>query len=223
MLVSWATLVAAQGCDQKRQEVIASIQELSRALANRDGERAASLYSRNSIEYYDRMVKAARTATRDEIAKMPWLDRLEILVLRHRLPAADLRTIDGERYIRTAVAQGWWLHRDNDRIPEDLDFDRVTIKINGSMAWLDLELDEGSLPGISRILASGDKKRYLRYYKEGDDWRLDQTAVHELRNELLGRWIIAQHDGDHEGLLMRLEERMSGRSVDRSIWDPPRR
>src|SRR5262245_61912110 len=115
--------IAFAGCDQKRQEVIASIQELGRALSDRNGERAASLYTQSTFDFYDRMLQGARTAKRDQIAKMPPLERMEILLMRLRVPPSDLKTIDGRGFIKMSVSNGWWqLHQGMDRVAEDLDF-----------------------------------------------------------------------------------------------------
>src|SRR3954468_16358898 len=84
-------LLGTWGCDNRQEEVVGSIRELSRAVASRDGERALSLYSRSTVEYFDEVVRQGRDSTRKQVASLPPLEQLEILCMRHRATPAELR------------------------------------------------------------------------------------------------------------------------------------
>lgn len=194
--------------------MIASIRELSRALANRGGERAASLYWRNSIEYYDRMVKAARTATRDEIAKMPWLDRLGMLVLRPRLPAADLRTLDGRQYIRRAVRDGHWT------VEWGVE-DYGGIHAQGSTAWMEVKKPDTRVRTAGRWRQRDMRKTHnVRFHLENDVWKLDETPLSNAWNEVL-RDELNKSGTPEEAFLLGVAG-IDPDDADR-FWNPPKR
>lgn len=189
-------------------------------MAGGDGETAASLYARPTLEYYDRLVKLAREAKRDEIAKLTPLERYEIIRLRHRSTLAEMKPLDGRGYIKLAVNKGWW--KGNDEYVDE-ETQLADIKVTGSSAWVDLGLDSSRVNGLSRILNAPDRKRYLRLYKEDEVWKVDTTSMHELANELMGRAMDRMGTGDKESIFVRWEEGQSGKEVPANIWDPPRR
>ncbi|MBX3358962.1 MAG: hypothetical protein KF745_11110 [Phycisphaeraceae bacterium] len=211
--------IAGSGCDRRAAEVKESLFALGTAIENQDGEAASNLYSQSSIEYCDRIVKLAKTAKRADIASLKPLDRMQILLLRNRVPSAELKKLDGKGMIRLTVSKGWWFGS-NDGVSDEDELGKI--KVSGATAWVDLELDAGSNYAAKYIFDHADRKRYLRLTNEEGLWKVDTTSTHDTTNELLAKIIKAQGNGNIEQVLAELEERMSGKQVAPTVWDPPR-
>lgn len=77
------------------------------AARQRDGTAAARLVSRETREYYARMAAMAVSAPEAQVRAAPLMERIMILMYRHRVPAGELRSLAGDAAFAYTIDQGW--------------------------------------------------------------------------------------------------------------------
>ena len=78
------------------------------AVLRHDGTAATQAVSRGTRAYYAHMRELAMTAPEAKVRALPLMDRLSVLMYRHRVPADVLRTLTGEdAAFAYTVSEGW--------------------------------------------------------------------------------------------------------------------
>ena len=89
------------------QSVRAALQGYAAAVRRRDGSAAAQAVSRATRAYYAQMRDLAMTAPEAQVRALPLMDRISVLMYRHRVPAGVLRTLTGDAAFAHTVSEGW--------------------------------------------------------------------------------------------------------------------
>jgi hypothetical protein len=77
------------------------------AVQRHDGAAAARAVTRETRAYYARMRDLAMTAPEAKVRALSLMDRLSVLMYRHRVPADVLRTLTGDAAFAHTVSDGW--------------------------------------------------------------------------------------------------------------------
>jgi hypothetical protein len=77
------------------------------AAHRRDGAAAARLVSRETRAYYTGLAQLAVSAPEARVRAAPLVERVMILMFRHRVPAGELRTLAGDAVFAYTVDNGW--------------------------------------------------------------------------------------------------------------------
>lgn len=172
------------------------------ALAKRDGARAVSVVSSNSLAYYDRMRKLALSASKSEIDALEGTERMLVLGLRHQAPPLLLES----------------------GTPGDLVAYAVDVALVSDTTVAKTELGEVTIQGdLARcwIVVDGQPTRgVLQFAREGGEWKFDL----EFAMRSSAGWIaaLAHQSGLSENeVIFELLSRGSGKSVGPDIWKPP--
>lgn len=224
VMAAWATragallIVAAlmAGCDSRAGAVKDAMDRLIAANDAHDGETVASLYCRSTIEHYDELLRLAREATKSRIMAMTLSERAEVLTMRLEYPLAQLKALTGREYIKRSVGAGHW-------VVEWGVEDYGRIKVTGSTAWMEVKKpDERPTRGFSRRGRDTRRAYNIRFYLEDDVWKMDETSIDDLWNEML---LEDQRDSGigEEQYLLELLGDGSDKPVPANIWDPPKR
>lgn len=72
-----------------------------------DGPAAARMVTRGTRDFYARMRDLAVSAPEAVVREQPLMDRMTILMMRHRIPAAELRALEGDAVFAYTVSNGW--------------------------------------------------------------------------------------------------------------------
>lgn len=87
--------------------VRAAARDYIAAAHGRDGAAAARLVSRETRAHYARLARLAVSAPEAQVRAAPLMERLMILMYRHRVPAADLRGLAGDAAFAYTIDEGW--------------------------------------------------------------------------------------------------------------------
>ena len=87
--------------------VRAVLQGYLEAVRRNDGVAAARAVTRDTRAYYARMRDLAMTAPEAQVRALPLMDRLSVLMYRHRVPADVLRTLTGDAAFAHTISEGW--------------------------------------------------------------------------------------------------------------------
>jgi hypothetical protein len=172
------------------------------ALVKRDGARAVSAISSNSLSYYDRMRKLALSASRSELDALEGTERMLVLGLRHQAPPRLLES----------------------GTPGDLVAYAVDVALISDTGVAKTELGEVTIQGdLARcwIVVDGQPTRgVLQFALEDGEWKFDL----EFAMRSSAGWVaaLANQSGMSENdVIFGLLSRASGKPVGPDIWKPP--
>lgn len=83
------------------------VRQYQDAILRRDGAAAARLVSAETRAYYGRMRDMAVSAPEAQVRAAPLMDRITILLYRHRLSAGELRALPPEQAFAHTIDAGW--------------------------------------------------------------------------------------------------------------------
>jgi hypothetical protein len=125
------------------------------AARNRDGAAAARLVSRETRAHYARLAALAVSAPEAQVRAAPLMERVMILMFRHRVPAAELRSLAGDAAFAYTIDEGWV----SEDAEDDPDLSRLEVYGGADRA----------------ILGSGEVDLY--FIREGGGWRWDMMPT----------------------------------------------
>jgi hypothetical protein len=172
------------------------------AIGKPDGERAASLAAASTLDYFEFTRRAALSMPEPELRKRGLMDRLQILTIRARIPAATLRAVDGRGLFAVAVQEGMTGSMAKTLEPGEVELD-------GSSARLGIRTDEETLPPGSGF----------RLAREADGWKLDVISVAALAEPEFEQ-MLRDLDPDLDVALLRVLSKVAKKPIDRSIFRP---
>lgn len=170
------------------------------ALLNDLGAEAADLVSEKTLRHYDQLRQLALTGEMAELKELPSFNRLVVLAIRHNVPVATMRKMQGKDIFAYGV-KNQWVAKDS-----VAPFELGAINVYGNYASGGVL--HGGNPGNS----------YLEFRKENDVWRINLLPLLER----ITRERSAQLNSyqDENKAIVGIIEQMSGRKVDPNIWTP---
>ncbi|EYF04863.1 hypothetical protein [Chondromyces apiculatus] len=172
------------------------------AIANRKGTEAVGVVSAKTIAYFEATRVGALKMSAAELRTQPLMDRLMILILRGRIPRADLERWTGKDLFAVAVDNGWV--GDNVSTVEPAE-----IRINGDEALIGVKAGTEALPAGSGFQAQ----------REAGGWKLDVMSIRDLAEPALEAQ-LREVDPDLDRAMMALLSVLLKKKVDESIYEP---
>jgi hypothetical protein len=192
------------GCnDGASEEVRDAFDAYKDAIAQRNGDALLKVIDPQNVKHYEQFLQIARAGTKEQIARLPLVHRLYVLMMRNRLRTGTLRSIDGAGFVKIAVERGWYFGGDD---MSDVRLGRITV----------------NQPRASATVYIGRFKTDARFEfvnVEGT-WLVNDECLDRLVEKELEREAAAMNISE-DGLLFRLESeefssrgpRHSGRRV----------
>lgn len=173
-----------------------------KAILDQDGDTAVTFLSNATIHEYQRYVDWALTAEQQELESLSFINRMQVIILRHRIPLETLRSLDGRSAIIYAVDRDW-IGKDS----------VIRTKVGK------IEITDNR--ATSEVIIGGQKApNRFQFRYEGDSWKFDLISL--LRDSNTAMKGAAKQAGlSEDEFLFTILESISGEKVDESIWMPP--
>jgi hypothetical protein len=171
------------------------------AVLKHQGDSAALVVNRNTLEYFGGMKTMALEANEQEVRQLTPLHRMMVLSFRHRIPANELRAMTPEGVFIHSINQGWVGKN------SVLDSDVGKVQVFGDNASAEF------------LKAGKPTPLKLRFTKEDGKWKIDFTSVFPLSDQALSM-LIKKKEVDEDTFIISLIESVSGKKVSPSIWQP---
>lgn len=230
LILGLTALPFLAGCSDSpdQKEIRANWARYHQSIGNRGGLDYYDLISKGRAEYYDRLVKLAAGGSKADVAALAPVEKAELLVMRNRVPASKLKTMDGRSYILHAISERYWTVEESDPGEPGL-WEGAKIAVNGDVAiatWVITAQVEVS-PRLSRrrmsfggtrdvVIDSGE----VYFVKQDGAWRVDELAALPGANKALK---AACAGTTIEKYLIEVEAEESGKPVRDDIFDRPPR
>jgi hypothetical protein len=157
--------------------------------------------SQDTIEAYQEYVSLALTADKKELESLSFINRMQVIVMRHRIPLETLKKLDGRSAIIYAVDRDW--------IGKDgvIRTELGQISISDKRATAEMEVGGRKAPNR------------IQFRHEEDEWKLDLISLLRDSNTAMKEAARRAQLEENEFLFMILES-ISGKKVDDGIWIP---
>lgn len=197
-------LVILCACESKDAAAVREVyDQYNAALRDKNGDAFLQTIDPANVEHYGQFVAAAKTGTKEQVAALSPIGRGYVLLLRHRLKAAELKDLDGAGFVRLCVQRGWFFMEDEE---EHFSLGPVRIKTPRASAEL-------------RINGERTTDR-LEFVQVEDRWLVNDEALDRAWEKAAAK--AARRLGvSVDQLLMEREEEESGQPVEPAILDQP--
>ena len=172
------------------------------ALLEKDGAAAAAIVDRGTVEYYQRMRDLAVGGKPADVKKLPLMDKLIVLRMRHQVPLAQLKAMDGKAALAYGVNQSWVGSR-------VFSADPGAVEISGDRASATFVVDGKPTPA----------KLALR--RERGAWRVDLVSLFRMSDAVI-RKRQEESGKSEDDFIFDLLGQLAGKPVPATIWNPPR-
>jgi hypothetical protein len=188
---------------EDKEAILAAYRERERCNNEKDGRAVLEVYAERSFKPYEKVIRAALSASKEELRQLAPTDRVEVLLIRARAKAEDIEKLSAREFVAYATGKGWYTTPPEDR--RELTLKRFTFK--GDEAWA--ELYEDRQPSGMR----------LHFLKEGEKWRLDEPDEQAQVAVLMRRDARESGEKMDDYVLMEVERRL-GKEPPGTIWTP---
>ena len=171
------------------------------AILKQNGEAAVEQLADRTIDQYQNYVNWALHAERSELESLSFINRMQVIILRHRVPVETLKSLDGRSALVYAVNHDWI--GKNEVIRTELG-----------------DIDISDSRATSRVLV-GDQEapNRFQFIFENGSWKFDLSSVITDSNPAMIE--AAKRAGkDENDFLFLILESISGKKVSDDIWQP---
>jgi hypothetical protein len=195
--------VGAGGCEQAEARAVKAADEaVDDALDQRDGKRYVTMVTKDSLEWYDRVLKMAREADRAKVDRLPFSEKYQILKARHTLSSSQLKQLDAKGYLILAIQKGWMPSASAQG------FTRGKVVVRDKSATMILLVDGDD---------SGERACYTM---EDGEWKEDVPRSGTESDKGVPSFLREVGMTENEYIFDALAE-LTQREVKPSIWEPP--
>ncbi|HKP76191.1 MAG TPA: hypothetical protein VJT67_11750 [Longimicrobiaceae bacterium] len=175
--------------------VLAVLRGYLDAIHRHDGAAATQAVTRGTRAYYAQMRDLALTAPEAKVRSLPLMDRLSVLMYRHRVAPEVLRTLTGDAAFAHTISDGWV-----DRTARQGSFPTLEVYANGDQALL----RDGALQ--------------IRMVREDGAWRWDMMPmIRSASAEFAGSIPAGMKEDEFIFLVL---SNSNGLPVSPSVWQP---
>jgi hypothetical protein len=197
LLLFCTTVLWAQKKEAKAVEKV--FENYKEAILQSDGEKALSCIDKNTLDYYDKMLQYSISADSASIHSLPFMDKMLIFSVRHRIPKSEVLDMDVEAFFTYAVDKGWV----GKTSVESIKLSKVNIQ--GKTAYTEL-------------VANGEKAPFgFHFHKEGGMWKIDLTSIFDFTNASISS-MLEVREVEEYAFVFELLKTLTGREVPSSIW-----
>ncbi len=190
------------------------LDDFNAALDAGDGEKAASMLSAATVEYYEKLLGLALTASEKETKALDFLDKMLVVQLRHAYPAGELRSLRGSELYARLVEDGFVEGRigavkRNRGTPEEK-LERMTtgdVKVDGARATLNF------------VELGPDFQLVFLYEDPPGKWLIDLLAIQKITNDLLETQLDKSGVSPDSAAVESIATK-TGKQVRDTIWQP---
>ncbi|MEM0965481.1 MAG: hypothetical protein AAGJ81_04965 [Verrucomicrobiota bacterium] len=201
LVLLFALFVTGCSSDPENASVKQAFEDYKSAILNDDAETAYGLVNENTKAWYGETLDRVLTSNRDQIMELGVLDKIQVILIRHRVPREEILQMTPESLFKYAASRGW--------------VGKNSVSGLG-IGKIDVQRDFAT--GVVRTNGEDSPIRF-HFYKEDGVWRIDLTELNKWGEAALITQ-IKQSRQDELDYIFTLVQFASGKPVQESIWKP---
>ena len=140
-------------------------------------------------------------APEEKVRELPIVDKLMVIMIRHRIPADQVKQMDATKLFVHAVEQGWVGKQSVQRI---------------SLGNISVDGDTAS--GVHEFRGAGTDVSW-KFYKEQGEWKINLTDNMPGINKAFGT-LVEQSGQSEDEFIKSILKATSGKTVSDDVWKP---
>ncbi|MBW3539792.1 MAG: hypothetical protein KY476_05940, partial [Planctomycetes bacterium] len=193
--------VSCGGSDSDVEEVGNAFEAYQSALTTTDGEKAAESVSSATIQLYQEHSDLSISGDPETVQNLSMINRMQVLLIRHRVAPASLKAMDGREVFAHAVNNEWIGKDSVVRVGID------DVAITGNRA-------------TAKVTKGGKRTgETFHFVKEHGRWKLDLTPTFRAADQLFQEAARRRGMSENEFIFSVITS-LSGRQVTDEIWQP---
>ena len=203
-VIAFVSLLLLTGCGNKNdiKEIRKCYEGYKSSILNQSGNAAVRFIDQNTISHYTTMLDYAKTIKSKELQKLPLIDKIAVLTIRHHATIEDLNAMDGKTLFIWATNKGML----GDENLEKNTLGDVVVEKNKARGGI--LLDEKNTPAS------------LKFAKEQGWWKIDLTSTFKAAETVM-QILRKKTNMDEREFIFYMLEISSGKEVDQNIWYRP--
>ncbi|MBK8491067.1 MAG: hypothetical protein IPL49_09290 [Saprospirales bacterium] len=184
----------------EKEKISALFEKYNEALLQDNGEEAVNYVDSRTLKYYSEALEKVIHADRAAIEAMSFLDKLMVLIIRHKATREEILSFTGRSLFVYAVDEGM---AGKNSIPNN---SLGRIKVVGDFA-------------NARALSRGRRTPvHYHFYKEDGEWKIDLTSVFPVSG-LAFKKLVEKSGQEENAFLFMLLEMVTGKKPGEEIWE----
>jgi hypothetical protein len=176
------------------------------AFDNDDGKTAASLVSKDTIDYYGQILDCALNSSESQTHALSYWRKILVLQARARFPADELQTLAPEDYFSYTVK-----HNSSDLGTEKQKKQQKIFKL-GKITI------QGEKASVQALVNGVEVPDAFFFVKEGNNWKMDLVPGMTRAEGILAAQLQSQKISEDEMLVIALKR--GGLDISPDIWKP---
>ncbi len=189
--------------DRTPEAVRKAFNDYKEAILNGKGEAAAGCVDKQTLDWYEESRLLALNAGREKLESLSMFNRFQAILIRHRVPRAELAKMDGRKLFVYAVENGWV----------------------GKSSVSGLEIGDVSITGAFAAGAIVRERRpttlKFQFVIEEGRWKIKLMPIMKTAEPALKAQAKRAGMTENE-FIFQMAEAVSGRRVPDTIWDAPK-
>jgi hypothetical protein len=187
--------------EEPHQAIRATFHRYRDAIAAKNGEAAVNEVSERTLSAFEAYRTAALSMPADQVKARPIVERLMIVIVRARVPAPELRQVNGRELFVRAVDNGW--------VGKNVaTIDAAEVSLDGDSAHLGVRTSRGELPP-----AQG-----FTFHREKGSWKMDVMSLAAFDASL--KAMLSRIDEDENRAMLKVVSLVAKTHIDDRIWEP---
>ena len=201
ILVSLLFLTVISQAQKKEEKAVReTFKKYKSAILNDRGEEAVKYVDSRTIKYYGDIIELVKTADSAKTSALPLMDKLMVLLIRHRSTREEILSFDGKGLLVYAIKSG----------------------MVGKSSIANNEIGDVTIDGTfakGQFMANGQKAPfYYHFYKEEEQWKVDLTSIFPIGVMAFKRMVENSGQSENEYLLSLLEM-TNGKKPGNEVWE----
>jgi hypothetical protein len=196
--------IAQQPCAAQSKKDIKLVKRAfanyKKALGQGNGVEAAKGVDRNTLSYYNNLLKRSIYADSAEVQNLDFIDKLMVLTVRHKIPAGEIFQLERRDFFTYAVEKGI--------VAKTLAAGAEIGKV-----YIDGNAAKGQLVSLGEV-----SPLYFYFNKEAGTWKLDLTPLFPLINKGFKEMLVQNGTTESEYIFTALQN-LTGKPASREIWN----
>ena len=201
IVIGGGKTTSARSSIDEAQMVRQVFEGYKQAVLSDNGEAAASFLSQETIDYYGDMQQLAVCASSQEVRNQSMVNRMQVLLLRWRVPPELLPQMSELELVAYAVNQGW-IGKSS----------VVTMNIS--------DVTVSDSVAVAQVLKNDQPSRIkFRFLKQSGAWKFDLMPLLQVFNVAF-KELATQSGIEENEFIFGLLESLEGRQPTEQIWQP---
>jgi len=187
--------------EQDKKQIHDCFYSYKRAILEDKGDKAFQCLDKRTRDYYAKILQLVKTANRDEVEQLSFLDKMQVLIMRNNIPKSELLSMTGDELLIYSINHGMVGKNGASNL------EAGTITVEGEFGKMEIIVKQRN-PGL-----------VYHFYKEDGQWKLDLTSSFPMIQVGM-KLLVKLSEQSENDFIMDVIREMPSKNPSNDIWEP---